>query len=245
MSDLEFLKQYFNNIKQLIDNQSYLKDLILVKDILKKTHANGKKIMIFGNGGSAAIASHFSVDLTKNAGVRCTNYNESDLLTCFSNDYGYERWVEKAIEFYQQLSSMDFMSSTPTLFNSGTIRPQLSSCYLNTIDDSIEGIFDVYQNNAKLSKFAGGLGNDWTPIRSNGAHIFGTKYVSLLYGFVFLSHQVGSFLGAYLGGLFHDLYGSLDYAWYISIALSLFAGLIHLPIKEIAIERKQLATSEI
>ena len=70
-------------------------------------------------------------------------------------------------------------------------------------------------------------------------HIFGTKYVSLLYGFVFLSHQVGSFLGAYLGGLFHDLYGSLDYAWYISIALSLFAGLIHLPIKEKAIERLQ------
>jgi len=76
-------------------------------------------------------------------------------------------------------------------------------------------------------------------------HIFGTKYITLLYGFVFLSHQVGSFLGAYLGGLFHDLYGSLDYAWYISIALSLFAGLIHLPIKEKAIERQQLASSEI
>ena len=73
------------------------------------------------------------------------------------------------------------------------------------------------------------------------SHIFGTKYISLLYGFVFLSHQVGSFLGAYLGGLFHDLYGSLDYAWYISIALSLFAGLIHLPIKEKAIERLQTA----
>jgi len=72
-------------------------------------------------------------------------------------------------------------------------------------------------------------------------HIFGTKYIALLYGFVFLSHQVGSFLGAYLGGLFHDLYGSLDYAWYISIALSLFAGLIHLPIKEKAIERPQYA----
>ncbi|MBN41866.1 MAG: MFS transporter [Chloroflexi bacterium] len=72
-------------------------------------------------------------------------------------------------------------------------------------------------------------------------HIFGTKYVSLLYGFVFLSHQVGSFLGAYLGGLFHDIYGSLDYAWYISIALSLFAALIHLPIKEKAIERTQTA----
>jgi len=72
-------------------------------------------------------------------------------------------------------------------------------------------------------------------------HIFGTKYIALLYGFVFLSHQVGSFLGAYLGGLFHDLYGSLDYAWYISIALSLFAGLIHLPIKEVPIERLQQA----
>ncbi len=72
-------------------------------------------------------------------------------------------------------------------------------------------------------------------------HIFGTKYISLLYGFVFLSHQVGSFLGAYLGGLFHDLYGSLDYAWYISIALSIFAGIIHLPIKEKAIERIQPA----
>ena len=56
--------------------------------------------MIFGNGGSAAIASHFSVDLTKNAKVRCTNFNESDLITCFSNDYGYEKWVEKAINFY-------------------------------------------------------------------------------------------------------------------------------------------------
>ena len=56
--------------------------------------------MIFGNGGSAAIASHFSVDLTKNANIRCTNYNESDLITCFSNDFGYEKWVEKAINFY-------------------------------------------------------------------------------------------------------------------------------------------------
>ena len=73
------------------------------------------------------------------------------------------------------------------------------------------------------------------------AHIFGTKYVSLLYGIVFLSHQIGGFLGAYLGGLFHELYGSLDYAFYISIVLSIFAGLIHLPIKEKAIERPQVA----
>ena len=73
------------------------------------------------------------------------------------------------------------------------------------------------------------------------AHIFGTKYLGLLYGLVFLSHQIGSFFGAYLGGLFYDLYGSYDYAWYLAIALSIFAGLIHLPIKEQAVERLQKA----
>jgi len=73
------------------------------------------------------------------------------------------------------------------------------------------------------------------------AHIFGTKYLGLLYGLVFLSHQVGSFFGAYLGGLFYDLYGSYDYAWYLAIALSIFAGLIHLPIREQPVERLQKA----
>ena len=73
------------------------------------------------------------------------------------------------------------------------------------------------------------------------AHIFGTRYLGLLYGLVFLSHQIGSFFGAYLGGLFYDLYGSYDYAWYLAIALSLFAGLIHLPIKEKPVERTQTA----
>ena len=69
------------------------------------------------------------------------------------------------------------------------------------------------------------------------AHMFGTKYLGLLYGIVFLSHQIGSFFGAYLGGLFHDLYGSYDYAWYLAIALSIFAAIIHLPIKEEAVLR--------
>ena len=73
------------------------------------------------------------------------------------------------------------------------------------------------------------------------AHIFGTKYLGLLYGIVFLSHQIGSFFGAYLGGLFHDLYGSYDYAWYLAIALSIFAGIIHLPIKEESVKRLKAA----
>ncbi|HUR41655.1 MAG TPA: ribonucleoside-diphosphate reductase subunit alpha [Verrucomicrobiae bacterium] len=81
----------------------------------------------------------------------------------------------RAIEFYQLLSSFDFMSSTPTLFNSGTLRPQLSSCYLTTVPDDLHGIFGAIHDNAMLSKFAGGLGNDWTPVRGMGAWIKGTN----------------------------------------------------------------------
>jgi ribonucleoside-diphosphate reductase alpha chain len=81
----------------------------------------------------------------------------------------------RAIEFYTLLSSFDFMSSTPTLFNSGTLRPQLSSCYLTTVPDDLHGIFGAIHDNAMLSKFAGGLGNDWTPVRGQGAYIKGTN----------------------------------------------------------------------
>ncbi|MDB2654766.1 ribonucleoside-diphosphate reductase subunit alpha [Luminiphilus sp.] len=81
----------------------------------------------------------------------------------------------RAIEFYQLLSSFDYMSSTPTLFNSGTLRPQLSSCYLTTVPDDLYGIYGAIQDNAMLSKFAGGLGNDWTPVRALGAYIKGTN----------------------------------------------------------------------
>jgi ribonucleoside-diphosphate reductase alpha chain len=81
----------------------------------------------------------------------------------------------RAVEFYDLLSSFDYMSSTPTLFNSGTLRSQLSSCYLTTVPDDLFGIYGAIQDNAMLSKFAGGLGNDWTPVRSMGAYIKGTN----------------------------------------------------------------------
>ena len=81
----------------------------------------------------------------------------------------------KAIEFYNLLSSFDFVSSTPTLFNSGTHRPQLSSCFLTTVSDDLGSIYDALKENALLSKFSGGLGNDWTPVRALGAHIQGTN----------------------------------------------------------------------
>ena len=81
----------------------------------------------------------------------------------------------RAIEFYNVLSSFDFMSSTPTLFNSGTTRSQLSSCYLTTVSDNLDGIYEAIKENALLAKYAGGLGNDWTPVRALGSHIKGTN----------------------------------------------------------------------
>ncbi len=88
------------------------------------------------------------------------------------NEIEPEEW---AIKFYDLLSTFDFMSSTPTLFNSGTLRPQLSSCYLTSVPDDLDGIFGAIKDNALLSKFAGGLGNDWTSVRGMGAHIKGTN----------------------------------------------------------------------
>lgn len=88
------------------------------------------------------------------------------------NEQEKEKW---AIEFYHVLSTFDFMSSTPTLFNSGTLRPQLSSCYLTTVPDDLAGIYDAIKDNALLQKYAGGLGNDWTPVRALGASIKGTN----------------------------------------------------------------------
>ena len=82
---------------------------------------------------------------------------------------------ERAVEFYELLSSFDFMSSTPTLFNSGTLRSQLSSCFLTTVSDDLDGIYNAIHDNAMLSKWAGGLGNDWTPVRALGAYIKGTN----------------------------------------------------------------------
>jgi len=100
--DTKFLDKYFDDFKKLINFNSdeIKKKLINLKKIFITIKKNKKKILIFGNGGSAAIASHFSIDLTKNAKIRCTNYNESDLITCFSNDFGYERWVEMAVTYY-------------------------------------------------------------------------------------------------------------------------------------------------
>lgn len=99
--DKEFLQNYLKDFTELISTSSeIIVDLIQIKSSLISAVEKGKKIIIVGNGGSAAIASHIAVDLTKNAKIRCINFNESDLITCFANDYGYESWVENAVKFY-------------------------------------------------------------------------------------------------------------------------------------------------
>ena len=113
MDKQKYLEKYFTDLRSIMNfDEEKIQNLISVSEILLNANNSGKKILIFGNGGSAAIASHFSVDITKNARVRCVNYNESDLLTCFSNDFGYERWVEKCIEYYGDKDDVAIFIST-------------------------------------------------------------------------------------------------------------------------------------
>ena len=103
MSEKNFVNKYLEDFSSLVKpNKDVIEKIIEAKNIIVNASKNNNKVMIFGNGGSAAIASHVSVDLTKNAKIKCFNFNEADLITCFSNDYGYERWIEKTIDFYGQ-----------------------------------------------------------------------------------------------------------------------------------------------
>tara|TARA_B100002051_G_C16685429_1_gene612326 strand:- start:394 stop:954 length:561 start_codon:yes stop_codon:yes gene_type:complete len=92
--------EYFNLYKKPLFDESVTDKLLLLQDDLTKVNSNGGKTIIMGNGGSAAIASHVSVDFSKNAKIRMVNFNEYDLITCLANDYGYEQWMAKAIEMY-------------------------------------------------------------------------------------------------------------------------------------------------
>ena len=101
MSDQQFIKNYLQDFIELLKpNDDSVEHLIQVQNLLLEVNSKKKKVIIFGNGGSAAIASHFSVDLTKNAKLKCLNFNDAGLITCFANDYGFEHWAEKALDFY-------------------------------------------------------------------------------------------------------------------------------------------------
>lgn len=96
----KWLQEYFDLYKKSLFQNDVSEGLIRLKDLFQETHNRGKKVIFIGNGGSAAMSSHCAVDLTKNAGIRCINFNEADLITCFANDFGYEKCFAKALEFY-------------------------------------------------------------------------------------------------------------------------------------------------
>ena len=108
---MDFYKNYFELLHEKIaEIEGELLDQAV--DLIKSTIANQRKIIIVGNGGSAAMASHVAVDLTKNAGIRAINFNEADLLTCFANDYGYEHWVSQALKFYADKGDLAILISS-------------------------------------------------------------------------------------------------------------------------------------
>ena len=96
----QWLRAYLDLYRSALSDEQVLWRLLELKDLMLRTQAHAGKVIFVGNGGSAAIASHCAVDFSKTAGVRCVNFNEADLITCLANDYGYERWVEKALELY-------------------------------------------------------------------------------------------------------------------------------------------------
>ncbi len=96
----QWLERYLERYRQTIFQPEIYEQLVRLKDLLLQAHGLGRKTIMAGNGGSAAIASHCTVDLTKNAGVRCVSFNEADLITCLANDYGYDQWLAKALELY-------------------------------------------------------------------------------------------------------------------------------------------------
>ncbi len=155
-------------------------------------------------------------------------------------DRGLESWTAAAI-----LSLIGLFNIFGSLL-SGYLSTKISKKIILSFIYSLRGLSIILfiflpASNINAFIFGASFGFLWlsTVPATSGivAHMFGTKYLGLLYGIVFLSHQIGSFFGAYLGGLFHDVYGSYDYAWYLAIALSIFAAIIHLPIKEEAVLR--------
>jgi len=124
MNDKKFLQNYLKEISlKVIPSKEIFEKILKIKDVLLNIKKKNKKVLIFGNGGSAAISSHVSVDLTKNTKIKVFNFNEADLLTCFSNDYGYEKWVEKTIDFYADSGDVVILISS-----SGKSQNMLNAC---------------------------------------------------------------------------------------------------------------------
>lgn len=171
MSDNNFVKNYLEDFAKLVKpNENIIEKIITTKDLLINTKKKNAKVMLFGNGGSSAIASHVSVDLTKSANIRSVNFNEADLITCFSNDYGYERWIEKAISFYADKDDVLILISS-----SGKSQNMIKAC--------------EEAKNKKMSKIITFTGHDKNnPLSKLGDINFWIN--SKAYNFVENTHQV-------------------------------------------------------
>ena len=124
MSETINIKNYFKKLNsKIVPNDNIFNEIIKIKNLIVKAKKDNSRVLIFGNGGSAAIASHVSVDLTKNVKVKAMNFNEADLITCFANDYGYEKWIEKTIEFYADKKDIIILISS-----SGKSKNMLNAC---------------------------------------------------------------------------------------------------------------------
>ncbi len=164
----KYLNNYFSKLNKLtssIDEKELLKTIKLIKKIKK----NNKKIIIVGNGGSAAISSHLAVDFTKAAKIRCVNFNEGSLLTCFSNDYGYENWVSNAINFYSKKGDLVILISS-----SGKSK------------NILNGAKQAKKMKCSLITFSGFDKNN--PLKKMGDHNFWVN--SRVYNFVENVHQI-------------------------------------------------------
>jgi D-sedoheptulose 7-phosphate isomerase len=112
VDDRQFLKDYFERYRRSIFDADVEQQLIALKEAVVTAHASGKKVIIAGNGGSASIASHCAVDFSKNARVRCVSFSDHSLITCLANDYGYDRWLEKALELYADVGDLIILISS-------------------------------------------------------------------------------------------------------------------------------------
>ena len=154
MKSSSYFSQYFEVIKQTIQSIT-TQELEQAASMVWDTHKALKKIIVAGNGGSAAMASHVAVDLTKAAGIRTINFNEADLITCFANDYGYENWLAKALEFYADSKDLVILISSsgksPNMINAAE-KAKNMGLYVITVSGFLQDnplsleIILVYQN---------------------------------------------------------------------------------------------------
>ena len=146
MKKIKFLENYISDFKYLVENLD-LKKFEKFSNMILSIKKKKRKIIVIGNGGSASICSHFSVDLTKNAKVRCINFNEANLITCFSNDYGFENWIAKSIEYYAEKGDMLIsISSSGESKNILNASKYFKSCFGQVVT------FTGHQKNNNLKK---------------------------------------------------------------------------------------------